>query len=212
MRARSEIDSIAESTLTDSGTDHSDISITVVAGGNDRIESVQLALKSAGAADVVLVHDAARALTPPEVFRRVVAAVRAGAEAVVPVLPMTDTVRRAETRPAVKSDRGTAVNDGPSAPNRGQRQTVGNLWSNPVPRATRSYRLLRSSTAILIVRACAGSKRRRVSLQAPCAVHMTNTKRISPPRGPGLSPRPMMRDSSSASASMSLLLTETKRP
>ncbi|MGO1359891.1 MAG: IspD/TarI family cytidylyltransferase [Brevibacterium aurantiacum] len=116
MRARSEIDSIAESTLTDSGTDHSDISITVVAGGNDRIESVQLALKSAGAADVVLVHDAARALTPPEVFRRVVAAVRAGAEAVVPVLPMTDTVRRAETRPAVKSDRGTAVNDGPSAP------------------------------------------------------------------------------------------------
>ncbi|WP_317207071.1 IspD/TarI family cytidylyltransferase [Brevibacterium zhoupengii] len=112
MRARSEITSIAESMQTDSGTEHSDISITVVAGGNDRIESVQLALKYAGGADVVLVHDAARALTPPEVFRRVVAAVRAGAEAVVPVLPMTDTVRRAENRPAEANGWQVVVDSG----------------------------------------------------------------------------------------------------
>ena len=38
-------------------------------------------------------HDAARALTPPEVVRRVVAAVRAGHDAVVPALPVTDTVK-----------------------------------------------------------------------------------------------------------------------
>ena len=44
-------------------------------------------------AAVVLVHDAARALTPPEVVRRVVAAVRAGHDAVVPALPVTDTVK-----------------------------------------------------------------------------------------------------------------------
>ncbi|MGC3022155.1 IspD/TarI family cytidylyltransferase [Brevibacterium sp. FAM 24630] len=70
-------------------------SITAVAGGLDRIESVQIALKYAADSEIVLVHDAARCLTPPEVFSRVHAAVRSGAEAVVPVLPMIDTVRRA---------------------------------------------------------------------------------------------------------------------
>ena len=100
MHARSEIDSISKSAQRDSRSGVSGIQITAVAGGNDRIESVQLALQYAGDADIVLVHDAARALTPPVVFRRVVAAVRAGAEAVIPVLPMTDTVRRAESRPA----------------------------------------------------------------------------------------------------------------
>lgn len=100
MQACSEIDSISRSARRDPSSGDCRIQITAVAGGNDRIESVQSALQHAGVADIVLVHDAARALTPPVVFRRVVAAVRAGAEAVVPVLPMTDTVRRAENRPA----------------------------------------------------------------------------------------------------------------
>lgn len=116
MRARSEIDNISESGIGDSEASISGIRITVVAGGNDRIESVQSALKYAGAADIVLVHDAARALTPSDVFRRVAAAVRAGAEAVVPVLPMTDTVRRAERRPAVKSDHRPTTADVPPVP------------------------------------------------------------------------------------------------
>ena len=42
----------------------------------------------------VLVHDAARPLVPPEVVDRVVAALRAGAEGVVPALPVADTVKR----------------------------------------------------------------------------------------------------------------------
>lgn len=112
MRARGEIDSISESLPKNMDTGISDIRITAVAGGNDRIESVQLALKYSGDADIVLVHDAARALTPPDVFCRVVAAVRAGAEAVVPVLPMTDTVRRAETRRAEANSRQVAVDSG----------------------------------------------------------------------------------------------------
>jgi 2-C-methyl-D-erythritol 4-phosphate cytidylyltransferase len=41
---------------------------------------------------VVLVHDAARALTPPAVVRRVAEAVAAGADVVVPVVPVTDSV------------------------------------------------------------------------------------------------------------------------
>jgi 2-C-methyl-D-erythritol 4-phosphate cytidylyltransferase len=45
------------------------------------------------ASDIFLVHDASRALTPPEVVRAVVDAVRTGAKAVIPVLPMADTVK-----------------------------------------------------------------------------------------------------------------------
>ena len=72
--------------------------IEVVAGSpRSRQASVALGLAAALAAvpqaDVVIVHDAARALTPPEVTQRVVAAVRAGHEAVVPALPVTDTVK-----------------------------------------------------------------------------------------------------------------------
>lgn len=83
--------------------------IEVVAGSpRSRQASVALGLTAALAAvpqaDVVIVHDAARALTPPEVTHRVVAAVRAGHEAVVPALPVTDTVKEVETRPAGEPD------------------------------------------------------------------------------------------------------------
>ena len=79
--------------------------IEIVAGSpRSRQASVALGLAAALAAvpqaDVVIVHDAARALTPPEVTQRVVAAVRAGHEAVVPALPVTDTVKEVEARPA----------------------------------------------------------------------------------------------------------------
>jgi 2-C-methyl-D-erythritol 4-phosphate cytidylyltransferase len=52
---------------------------------------VRAGLAAAGAADVVLVHDAARPLTPPDVVGRVLAALAEGARAVVPVLPVVDT-------------------------------------------------------------------------------------------------------------------------
>ena len=79
--------------------------IEVVAGSpRSRQASVALGLTAALAAvpqaDVVVVHDAARALTPPEVTQRVIAAVRAGHEAVVPALPVTDTVKEVEARRA----------------------------------------------------------------------------------------------------------------
>lgn len=67
----------------------------VVPGGNDRTESVRRALDAAGAGrfDAVLVHDAARAFTPPEVTRAVVEALAAGAQAVIPVIPVADTIK-----------------------------------------------------------------------------------------------------------------------
>lgn len=68
---------------------------TVVAGGAERQDSVRLGLAALPAeVDLVLVHDAARALVPVSVVEAVVAALRAGASAVVPVLHVTDTVKR----------------------------------------------------------------------------------------------------------------------
>ena len=69
----------------------------VVAGGESRQESVALALAALPeGGDVVLVHDAARALTPVDVIEAVVAAVRGGAGAVIPVLPVADTIKAVE--------------------------------------------------------------------------------------------------------------------
>lgn len=68
--------------------------VTVVAGGATRQESVAAALAAAPAhLEIVLVHDAARALTPPSVVEAVAAHVRAGHDAVIPVLPVVDTIK-----------------------------------------------------------------------------------------------------------------------
>jgi 2-C-methyl-D-erythritol 4-phosphate cytidylyltransferase len=77
---------------------------TIVAGGADRTQSVSLALSAVSAAtepEFVLVHDAARALTPPELIVRVVDALRAGNGAVVPALPLHDTIKAVDANGAV---------------------------------------------------------------------------------------------------------------
>ncbi len=75
---------------------------TVVAGGADRTESVRLALSAIPAtAEFVLVHDAARALTPPALVLRVVDALRAGSGAVVPALPVSDTIKAVDANGVV---------------------------------------------------------------------------------------------------------------
>lgn len=69
----------------------------VVAGGRERQDSVAAALRALPAdADLVLVHDAARCLVPVAVVEAVVAALQAGAPAVVPVLPVADTVKQVD--------------------------------------------------------------------------------------------------------------------
>lgn len=69
--------------------------LVVVEGGQTRQASVAAALRAAPTyCEVVLVHDAARALAPPKLADAVAAAVRAGHPAVVPVLPIVDTVRQ----------------------------------------------------------------------------------------------------------------------
>ncbi|WP_020578976.1 2-C-methyl-D-erythritol 4-phosphate cytidylyltransferase [Actinopolymorpha alba] len=68
--------------------------VRVLPGGEDRRESVARALAALPAeVDVVLVHDAARPLAPPELVDAVAAAVRERADACVPVVPLADTVK-----------------------------------------------------------------------------------------------------------------------
>jgi 2-C-methyl-D-erythritol 4-phosphate cytidylyltransferase len=50
----------------------------------------------AATATIVAVHDAARCAVTPELFDRVVDAVAAGADGAVPVVPVSDTVKRVE--------------------------------------------------------------------------------------------------------------------
>ena len=67
----------------------------VVPGGADRSESVRRALDAIPSdIDAVLVHDAARPFTPDDLVQRVMAALHAGAAAVIPVVDLADTVKR----------------------------------------------------------------------------------------------------------------------
>jgi len=72
-----------------------DAEIHIVAGGEHRQESVANALRMVPEdVLIVLVHDAARPLVPIEVTQNVVTAIRGGAKAVIPVLPLVDTIKR----------------------------------------------------------------------------------------------------------------------
>ena len=82
----------------------------VVAGGPERTDSVAAGLAALGEeVDVVLVHDAARCLTPLAVFERVVDAVARGAAGAVPGLPVVDTVKTVDAEGVITGtpDRAT---------------------------------------------------------------------------------------------------------
>jgi 2-C-methyl-D-erythritol 4-phosphate cytidylyltransferase len=78
-----------------------DFEVIVVAGGADRTESVRAALAAAGDTDFILVHDAARPLTPPTLIARVVEALQAGNAAVVPAVPLADTIKAVDSNGVV---------------------------------------------------------------------------------------------------------------
>ncbi|HEX2773438.1 MAG TPA: 2-C-methyl-D-erythritol 4-phosphate cytidylyltransferase [Micromonosporaceae bacterium] len=76
--------------------------VTVVAGGATRQASVAAALAEVPpGADIILVHDAARALAPASLVEAVAAAVRGGHDAVIPVLPVIDTIKEVSPDGAV---------------------------------------------------------------------------------------------------------------
>ena len=78
--------------------------VDVAVGGASRSESVRSGLALVpDDVDVVVVHDAARPLASRALFAAVIAAVRAGADAAVPGVPVADTVKR------VRGDRVVAT-------------------------------------------------------------------------------------------------------
>lgn len=69
--------------------------LSVVGGGATRSDSVAEAVSHLPPeATIVLVHDAARPLVPVEVVHGVISACAAGAPAVVPVVPVNDTIKQ----------------------------------------------------------------------------------------------------------------------
>jgi 2-C-methyl-D-erythritol 4-phosphate cytidylyltransferase len=81
----------------------------VVAGGSSRSASVRAGLAAVpDGADFVLVHDAARPVPVVDTWRRVIAALESGADAVIPVMPVTDTLRE-RAGGTVDRDRFVAV-------------------------------------------------------------------------------------------------------
>jgi 2-C-methyl-D-erythritol 4-phosphate cytidylyltransferase len=69
----------------------------VAEGGATRAESVRAGLAMVpAAAEVVVVHDAARPLASPALFAAVVEAVRSGADGAIPGIAVSDTVKRVD--------------------------------------------------------------------------------------------------------------------
>lgn len=77
---------------------HAHPGITVVTGGSTRHESVGAGLAALhDDVDIVLVHDAARALASSNLITRVVEEVRSSGAGVVPALPISDAIKRVDT-------------------------------------------------------------------------------------------------------------------
>lgn len=77
--------------------------VDVVPGGAERCDSVAAGLAVMPEVEIVLVHDAARCLTPASVYERVVAAVRDGAAGAVPGLAVVDTIKVVDERGVIVS-------------------------------------------------------------------------------------------------------------
>jgi 2-C-methyl-D-erythritol 4-phosphate cytidylyltransferase len=92
------------------------LTVDTVPGGAERADSVRAGLAAVRAGAVadstvgpfgrhaVLVHDAARPFVPPAVFRAVTATLEAGAAAVVPGLPVVDTIKTVSVPSAAEPD------------------------------------------------------------------------------------------------------------
>lgn len=71
------------------------VRVRLVHGGGERADSVWAGLQAIDHDEaIVLIHDSARALTPPGMIARVARSVSDGFPAVIPVLPVADTIKR----------------------------------------------------------------------------------------------------------------------
>lgn len=92
-----EMEGYARTLLGNAGLLDAEIPVRLVHGGGERADSVWAGLKAVADEEaVVLIHDAARALTPPGMIARVARAVLEGRPAVIPVQPVADTIKRVQ--------------------------------------------------------------------------------------------------------------------
>lgn len=93
-----DMEAYAEELLENAGlldVEATGVPVSLAHGGGERADSVWAGLRTISRQDaVVLIHDAARALTPPGMIARVARRVLEGAPAVVPVLPVSDTIKQ----------------------------------------------------------------------------------------------------------------------
>jgi len=111
--------------------------VIAVAGGQSRSESVRLALAAAPDDEIVLVHDAARALTEPALFAAAISALEhSTADAVVAATPVTDTVKEVAAKDA-----------GAAAPAVERTLERSRLWAVQTPQVFRRAALQRALSA-----------------------------------------------------------------
>lgn len=90
-----------------------ELDISVIPGGKTRQESVAAALAELPPEVThVLVHDAARCLTPPSVINSVITALQSGAEAVIPALEVVDTIKTVAVNPTNPTNPTNPDDDG----------------------------------------------------------------------------------------------------
>lgn len=108
----------------------------VVAGGQTRQDSVARALIALpDDVDVVLVHDAARPLVPTTLVDSVAAAVRGGADAVVPGLPVADTIKAVDAADVVSTTLDRAALRSIQTPQGFRRETLTEAHARSDPSA-----------------------------------------------------------------------------
>jgi len=96
-RARVVSDGVVLVVAPDFVDDPEPLADIVVAGGDQRSDSVRRGLAAIPPdCDIVVVHDGARPLASPALFEAVIEAVLAGADGAIPGLPLTDTIKRVD--------------------------------------------------------------------------------------------------------------------
>lgn len=122
-----------------------DAEIHIVVGGADRQSSVERGLAVLpDDVEIVLVHDAARPLVPSTVVAAVVSAVRSGAQAVIPVLPIADTLKRVDLRGSVVETVDRTTLRRVQTPQGFDRAVLDRAYSDPTHTATDDAGLVES--------------------------------------------------------------------
>ncbi|HET8927514.1 MAG TPA: 2-C-methyl-D-erythritol 4-phosphate cytidylyltransferase [Microbacterium sp.] len=168
----------AETDAVEAAGDRRDL-VSVVTGGATRQASVAAGLAAVWPdVEIVLVHDAARALTPGAVFDRVTAAVDETGGGIVPVLPVVDTIKRVEGgRVAVGPDRSELA--AAQTPQGFPRTVLDDAYASATQEHTDDAALV--AAAGTEVRAVAGDER---AFKITTSVHLARAQRLVEPIPP----------------------------